>query len=209
MTVFIESYLTETKLAGAIQQLVSDGWAGGQVSRPSSRRRFDTAFRASGETALVEYDGDERYRDSLKIKADRQEDAIATANGFQLVRVPYWVQLDNVTSRHWFGREADIVQSFPHGFITTKFFPPSYCELGIGKFRRGLELSLAAVRAAVVASLRDRVADYGVEYVLPTELPRRASLDGKGPKYRGTQGSRGHGWSVIESELESSNEGTH
>src|SRR5947209_8569579 len=70
----IESYLTEAKLAIAVQQIVGTAWAGGgQVSLPGSRRRFDMAFRSGGTTVLVEYDADEHYRDSLKIRADRQK----------------------------------------------------------------------------------------------------------------------------------------
>jgi hypothetical protein len=119
---------------------------------------------------LVEYDGPEHYRDSVKIRADRQKDDLAAANGMRLVRVPYWVQLDRMMARHWFGLEADIEQSFPHGFITTKLFPASFCEFGVMRFRRELEALPAAVREAVIRSLRDRAAKYGIEYVLPTEL---------------------------------------
>jgi hypothetical protein len=168
--VVIESHLTEPKLAAALQQLVGAAWAGGQVSLPGSRRRFDMAFRAGCTTLLVEYDGDEHYRDSLKIRADRHKDDLAAANGMRLVRVPYWVQLDRTMARHWFGLDADIEQSFPHGFITTKVFPASFCELGVGRFRRELGTLPAAVREAVIHSLRDRATDYGVDYVLPSEL---------------------------------------
>jgi hypothetical protein len=168
--VVIESYLTEAKLAAALRQLVGTAWAGGQVSLPGSRRRFDMAFRSSGTTVLVEYDGDEHYRDSLKIRADRQKDDLAAASGMRLVRVPYWVQLDRAMARHWFGLRADIEQSFPHGFITTKLFPASFCELGVARFRRDLGALPVPVREAVVSSLRDRVKEYGIEYVLPTEL---------------------------------------
>jgi hypothetical protein len=168
--VVIESYLTELKLAAALQQLVCEAWAGGQVSLPGSRRRFDMAFRSGGTTVLVEWDGPEHYRDSLKIRADRQKDELAAANGMRLVRVPYWVQLDRVMARHWFGLEAEIEQTFPHGFITTKLFPASFCELGVARFRLDLESLPAAVREAVVVSLHKWVAEYGIEYVLPTEL---------------------------------------
>jgi hypothetical protein len=168
--VVIESYLTEAKLATALQQLVGAAWAGGQVSLPGSRRRFDMAFRSGGTTVLVEYDGDEHYRDSLKIRADRHKDELAAESGMRLVRVPYWVQLDRVMAKHWFGLDADIEQSFPHGFITTKLFPASFCELGVGRFRWDLEALPAPVRGAVIGSLRDRVAEYGIEYVLPSEL---------------------------------------
>jgi hypothetical protein len=168
--VVIESYLTELKLAVALRQLVGDAWAGGQVSLPGSRRRFDMAFRSGNTTVLVEYDGPEHYRDSLKIRDDRLKDNLATANEMRLIRVPYWVQLDRVMAGHWFGLKVDIAQSFPHGFITTKLFPASFCELGVERFRRDVEALPATVREAVFASLRDRIAEYGIEYVLPMDL---------------------------------------
>src|SRR5262249_46273189 len=107
---------------------------------------------------------------SLKIRADRQKGDLAAANGMRLVRVPYWVQLDSMMARDWFGLEANIEQSFPHGFITTKLFPASFCELGVARFRRGVGAVAGAVREAVIRSLGDRTGEYGVEYVLPTEL---------------------------------------
>jgi hypothetical protein len=169
--VVIESKLDEDKLASALQQLVGAAWVGRQVSLPGSRCKFDMAFRRSGvTTVLVEYDGDEHYRKSLKIRADLHKDELASASGSPLVRVPYWVQLDRVMARHWFDLDAEIEQSFPHGFITTQLFPASFCELGVGRFRRELEALPAAVRGAVIGSLRDRVAKYGIEYVLPKEL---------------------------------------
>jgi len=166
----IESYLTESKLAVALVQLVGAAWVGGQLKLPGSRRRFDMAFVAAGTTVLVEYDGDEHYRDTIKIKADRQKDALAAAHGMRLVRVPYWVQLDTIMARHWFGLEAEIEQSFPHGFITTKLFPAAFCEIGVERFRQELQSLPDSVRNAVIASLRDRIAEHGVEYVLPSAL---------------------------------------
>ena len=170
MTIVIESYLTERKLAAALQELVGDRWAGGQVSLPGSRRRFDMAYRTNNATILVEYDGDEHYRDAMKIKADRQKDGLASENQMRLIRIPYWVQLDTVMASHWFGVDASIEQSFRHGFITTKLFPASFCELGVARFRRELKELPAAVRNAVISSLRERVEEHGLEYVLPTEL---------------------------------------
>jgi hypothetical protein len=86
MAIVIEGYLTEGKLAAALQQIVGDLWAGGQVLLPRSSRRWDMAFKQSGSLVLVEYDGDEHYRDSLKIKADREKDQLAQENRLRVVR---------------------------------------------------------------------------------------------------------------------------
>jgi hypothetical protein len=170
MVIVIEGYLTEAKLATAIKQIVGDLWTGGQVLLPGSRRRWDMAFRQNGSLVLVEYDGDEHYRDALKIKADREKDQLAQQNRMRVVRIPYWVQLDNVTAQHYFGLSAEVQQNFRHGFITTKLFPASFCELGIERFRHDLDALPFQVRNSVIDSLRERIMEYGLEYVLPSSL---------------------------------------
>ncbi len=127
-------------------------------------------FKQSDSLVLVEYDGDEHYRDSLKIKADREKDQLAQENRMRVVRIPYWVQLDNVTVRHYFGLSAEIRQTFRHGFITTKLFPASFSELRIERFKRDLDALPSQVRAAVIESLQERIKKYGLEYVLPSSL---------------------------------------
>jgi hypothetical protein len=126
----ISGYLTQAKLAQVLQQLVPDGWVGYEMAAIGSRHRWDMAYQSGRTMTVVEYDGDEHYRHSLKIKIDRVKDEAARTQGSRVVRFAYWVQLDSTTLRHYFGLEAEIGQSFPHGFITTKLFPASFCELG-------------------------------------------------------------------------------
>ena len=164
----ISGYLTQAKLAQALQQLVPDGWLGHEVAVTGSRHRWDMAYQRGGNITVVEYDGDEHYRHSLKIKVDRVKNESARTQGSRVVRFPYWVQLDSTTLWHYFRFEAEIEQSFPHGFITTKLFPASFCELGIERFRTELSALPAVVRDAVVASLRERVEEHGLEFVLPS-----------------------------------------
>jgi hypothetical protein len=168
--VAISGYLTQSKLAAALQQLVPDGWLGNEVAIPGTRQRWDMAYKRSGQMTVVEYDGDEHYRHSMKIKTDRSKDEAAHAMGYHVVRFPYWVQLDTTTLHHYFGLEAEVAQSFRHGFITTKLFPASFCELGIERFKAELDGLPALVRDAVIASLRDRIQEHGLRYVLPACL---------------------------------------
>jgi hypothetical protein len=116
----IEGYLTESKLSKALQQLLPDRWLGDQVAVPNRRLRWDMSYQSEGPITVVEYDGDEHYRHSIKIKADRAKDEVARAQGYRVVRFPYWIQLDNLTLQHYFGLEADIKQSFPHGFVGSR-----------------------------------------------------------------------------------------
>lgn len=168
--IVIEGYLVQSKLETALKVLVGDGWIGRELKVGDTRRRWDMAYRRDGATTVVEFDGDEHYRNALKVKVDREKDAIAAELGYSVVRVPYWVQLTTETLRHYFELEGVIEQSFPHGFIATRIFPASYCELGVQRFRRELEALPAAVRDAVIRSLEARAAEHGLEYVLPHRL---------------------------------------
>jgi hypothetical protein len=69
----------------------------------------------------------------------------------------------------YFDLKANVIQEFPHGFIATKLFPVSYCEMGIERFVELYSLPVA-VRDAVIKSLNERAAEHGKEYVLPTKL---------------------------------------
>jgi very-short-patch-repair endonuclease len=169
-TIRIEGYLTESKLLKALQKLLPDCCLGEQVPVTNTRQRWDMAYRIDGKVTVVEYDGDEHYRHSLKIKGDRTKDEIARSSGWRVVRFPYWIQLDTGTLMHFFDLDAKVEQSFPHGFITTKLFPASFCELGIERFRGELVSLPIGVREAVIESLRERVAEHGIEYVLPRSL---------------------------------------
>ena len=168
--VVIEGYLTQRKLSAALQQIVGDAWAGDEINVPGSKRRWDMAYRADDTIVVVEYDGDEHYRNSIRIKVDREKDEVAAAAGYRIVRFPYWVQLDETTLPHYFGLSAAIEQDFPHGFITTKLFPASFCELGIERFRSEVDGLPAKVRDDVIQSLRDRAEEHGIEFVMPNGL---------------------------------------
>lgn len=169
-TITIDGYLTQKKLAAALAEIVGDDWLGSELKLPNARRRWDMAYCRKDQTTVVEYDGDAHYRDPLKIKIDAEKDAVAHSLGYRVVRIPYWIQLDTKTLSHYFGLSAVVDQNFPHGFITTKLYPASFCEMGISRFRSDLEYLPTTVYDAVIRSLRDRASEHGIEYVLPSSL---------------------------------------
>lgn len=167
----ITGYLVQAKLEQALQEIVgSNNWRGREVRLPTGRRRWDMSYEINGVITVVEFDGDEHYRHTLKIKTDKEKDAVAHEHGFRVVRFPYWVQLTSETLTHYFGLAANISQDFPHGFITTKVFPASFCELGIARFKQELNSLPPQVKNSVMDSLQSRAIEHGIEYVLPTSL---------------------------------------
>jgi hypothetical protein len=169
-SITIDGFLTQHKLSAALKQVTGSSWIGNEIKVPESRFRWDMSYQHQNQKFVVEYDGDEHYRNTIKIKSDIKKDGIAKDNRFQVIRFPYWIQLDNITLSHFFNLEGDIIQEFPHGFITTKIFPASFCELGIERFTHELMEIPDAVKSEVIKSLKDRSDDHGIEYVLPSHL---------------------------------------
>jgi len=169
-SIAIDGYLTQKKLSVALEQITDSSWSGNEFKLPGFRYRWDMAFQDRSTTCVVEYDGDEHYRNTIKIKSDFNKNRIAEQNGFRVVRFPYWIQLDNLTLSHFFNLEGDIIQDFPHGFITTKIFPASFCELGVERFTRELMEIPNSVKNVVLKSLQEQSDEHGIKYVLPSSL---------------------------------------
>lgn len=166
----IDGCLTQTKLETTLKQIVRpENWLGKEIQEKSYR--WDMAYRSNdGVTTVVEFDGDSHYRDSLCVKRDRYKDAIASNLGYKIVRIPYWVQLTSETLKFYFDLDASIEQDFKHGFITTKKFPASFCDLGLERFIREMCFLPDNIVNEVIDSLISRSNEYGVPYVIPTKL---------------------------------------
>ncbi len=168
----VTGHLLQHSLETALHAVVGpENWLGREITVPNTRMRWDMGFkRKDGQVVIVEYDGDTHYCDPFKIKTDAVKDAAAGALGYAVVRMPFWVQLTTVTLKHFFGLDAIVETEFPHGFITTRFFPSRFCGLGIARFRRELDALPEQVRADVITSLRERSKEHGVDCILPPSL---------------------------------------
>jgi hypothetical protein len=81
-TVRIDGYLVQAKLEAALRAIVGDdAWRGTEVRVEGRRLRWDMVYEFDGHRVAVEFDGDEHYRHTLKIKADREKDEAARVGG--------------------------------------------------------------------------------------------------------------------------------
>ena len=165
----VKGYLTETKLAEIISALAPHTFTS-QFKLDGFNYRWDFKYETPSDRVLVEYDGDEHYRNTTVIRVDQAKARLASERAFRSLSFPYWLQLDSFTLKHFFGFDAEIVQDFPHGFITTKLFPASFCELGVARFQEEFSRLPGRLQQAVLKSLQERADEYGLEYVLPTVL---------------------------------------
>ena len=173
LTVFkikIEGHLVQHKLEAALKEIVGDAWVGREVAIPESKLRWNIVYKHNDKMVAVEFDGDQHYRDALVIKRDREKDNLAILFDYKLIRIPYWVQLTTETLKFYFDLDAEIDQNFPHGFITTKIFPASFCDLGVVRFQHELSNLPDRVQDDVMESLETQAKKHGFSYVLPTTV---------------------------------------
>jgi hypothetical protein len=190
-----EGWLNEKKLVDTLTAVVSKlngellpcGYGrsakryrpGTQIKLPGSRSRFDFGFLFDNQGYLVEFDGNYQgvghYNNAQNCYKDDLKNALAELQGFKIIRVPYWLQLDNQTFEVLFNFESpcNIENNFPHGFITNSSLnPASFCELGMKRFNRELNLLPDAVRFDVLVSLRVKSDRLGIplKYVWDSDL---------------------------------------
>ena len=167
----VNKHLTQGKLEELLKNISDSEWLGREIPVPNyPRRRWDMRFKHDLTTFVVEYDGDEHYRNSLKIKVDCEKDKTAMDLNYVVVRIPYWIQMDSETLKYYFGINKEITRDFSHGFVTTRIFPASFCEKGVQRFENELVALPKPVREEVIESLRGKIAKHGIEYVLPHSL---------------------------------------
>jgi hypothetical protein len=152
----VEGYLTEKKLYDVLC-----AWAGTENVAPQpmvtgTRMRYDYEVKHNGRHIMVEYDGDSHFRDANTIMRDDIKDNLSETAGREVVRIPYFVQLDKVTFKHFFNEDFDVVTEFPQGFINTKMLPASFCGIGVIRAQRIMDSLPLEVREQIALSLENK-----------------------------------------------------
>lgn len=134
---------------------------GTQIKLPGSRSKYDFGFSYNNKKYLVEFDGNYQgvghYNNAENCFKDDQKNELAISNGYEIIRVPFWLQLDNDTFELLFGFKANckIENNFPHGFITNSSLnPASFCELGMVRFKNEFDILLEDIKFDILVSLR-------------------------------------------------------
>ena len=99
-----KKYLTQPKLEKLLKEIQDFEWLGSEIKVPGyPKRKWDMKFKYNSNIFIVEYDGDEHYRNSLKIKVDHEKDktardlglycgknSILDSDGFRNVNTLFW-----------------------------------------------------------------------------------------------------------------------
>lgn len=112
---------------------------------------------------IIEFDGYRHYQTASVILSDRTRDSYFEKEGYEVIRIPYFVQLcDNVVNilfSHLMAAPVHIEQTYPHGFIDQKaLIPADFCELGVEKFLNDLNAKFdSTIRNDILHSMKNRI----------------------------------------------------
>jgi hypothetical protein len=163
----IDGYLTETKLGNVLNSI-------SEFETIKSYKVLNTRFRydyfIKNKNLIIEFDGDLHYRDSFVIKRDNTKDELMKNLNIKVIRIPYFVQLNNETFNFYFkdycNESFNIIQNYPCGWKDSKIFPASFCELGTLRFIKEFNLLPLDVQSQIKNSLIHWSEIYGEYYII-------------------------------------------
>ena len=165
----INNYLTEEKLETILVEVF------GTVVRNKQFKpyRFRPDFRLDQEKIVVEFNGPNHFCDPNIISSDYHKKELIQSSGYQLIEIPYFVQLTREVTKFLFGIDGDYSFGFPHGFVNPKAETPSYfCIDGVIRYLKILKVFPNEVLEQCMESLDGTlgVPDYSEISVLLDEL---------------------------------------
>lgn len=168
------THLTEKRMGEIFSCLLPDEDIVHDKSVPeSSNKRRRPDYRFEERKLIVEFDGDSHYCQAKRIITDKEKDHDYSSIGYKVVRIPYFVQMNNHLLEHIFGsgHGLEFNQIYEHGFIDKKaILPADYCELGVRQFEQDLA-TFSAFKSDIVKSLESKISELGnIDLVLPSSL---------------------------------------
>ena len=150
----MEKYLTEEKLGEFLQKYLNEGeWIHDKCFRGRNRPDYRNDFYKM----VVEFDGYAHYTSSKRIVSDRLKDNLCLKSGYNVVRIPYFVQLSKNVIHGLFNLNIEFEQAYPHGFIDSKcILPADFCHLGAQRFLNDLE-TFRDIKEEILKSLVKKI----------------------------------------------------
>jgi hypothetical protein len=154
-TVPEKAYLTESSLGRFLRERLDPDIVSDLVI-PGLAQRFRPDFRSESHKLIVEFDGDQHYQRAGRVLGDASRDAVFAGAGYEVIRIPYFVQLTEPVIGLLFGelvKNCSPWKDFPHGFVDERvIFPADFCEIGVARFREDLS-RFGSIRADIERSL--------------------------------------------------------
>ena len=165
------TYLTEKSLRNYLCDIYRDwDWIHDKAIKESNiKNRLD--YRNEQLKIIVEFDGYLHYTNTKTILSDYFKDEVYSKLSYNVIRIPYFVQLSTEVIKHLFKIEYKFEQAYPHGFIDKKaILPSNFNELGIERFKNDLE-KFSFIKNEIISSLRNKIEELkDIRLVLPRSL---------------------------------------
>lgn len=133
------NYLTESSLIEFLRTIDKNG-IHNKAFKPY---KFRPDYVSEKYKFIVEFDGYLHYTKSKVCLTDIRKDEIYINEGYKIIRIPYFIQLDAAVMKYLFSDYITNIYDFsvyPHGFIDNKaVLPADYCTLGIKRYYEDLE----------------------------------------------------------------------
>ena len=167
----MSKYLNETKLGEELKIIFPNFVFIHNKCVPNSELRTRPDYRCDELKLIIEFDGDRHYREAQKIKREEEKNEAYTQMGYNVIRIPYFVQLSTEVIKNLFDKDVEYIQTYPHGFISpTVIMPTDFCELGIEKFKLDLK-RFKYIETDILHSLINKVKELNdKDFVIPKSL---------------------------------------
>lgn len=167
-------YLSESLMGEFLSERFNNHFENDRVLKDSNiRGRYDYIFYK--EKLIVEFDGYRHFNSAKQILSDRKKNEIALRLGFELIRIPYFVQMDSEVIEFYFKEHIsnrETFNNYPHGFIDPKaMLPADYCELGQKEFIKFMKNTEGtSFNKSIKNNLNDLIEKNDKEFVVFEEL---------------------------------------
>lgn len=151
----LDTWLTQRNLLKLLEYIF------GNSEIVYNKRFSDTLFRPDyvieDHKLIVEFDGYRHYTQSATIIQDTQKDALYKERGYNVLRLPYFVQLSPDMIAKAVSNPSqlnlDFEVNYPHGFVHPGcVLPADFCEIGLKRFLNDLE-TFSNAKRDILASL--------------------------------------------------------
>ncbi len=165
------NYLTESILGNFLVDLYPNYIFEHNKKVPGSNCQYRPDYRNDKLKLIIEFDGYRHYSQSTDIIKDCTKDTIYKNMGYNIIRIPYFVQLSNIVIKKLFDLELNYQQNYPHGFIDEKcLLPCDFNELGIERFKEDL-IKFDYIAYEIINSLKIKInLCNDIRLVLPKSL---------------------------------------
>lgn len=183
----MNKYLSEKALINTLEELYeTDDWVNNkgipkdiQLSRAkelTKMRLFRPDYRSEKLSLIIEFDGVSHYTTPSVILNDIDKVKFYNQLGYKVIQIPYFVQIDTHSIKHYFDKELEYESNLMHGFniINNKpnqNNPAIFSELGIKKFEREYNNLPEIIQNEIKQTLQTQLNTFNIqELIVPSAL---------------------------------------